>query len=715
MTGHIADASGHVVASIPNIWVDATWSPDSTRIEAWTGGSAWIGSTQISIYGIDGALQESLSLPTGYVRVPRAPWLLGARRPIGVRPSRPGGAPTGYWQLPVDGSAPRRLAQDDLIARSGGDVSFSPDGRRMVANDGEYARRGQCGRHRPRAVGSAGALRADLVADGDAGRVRAVLDADAQTADIGVVDIASGTDRTVVTGLQVNGPGLLGWSPAGDRILFAGLDQKGSSLWSVNADGTDRKAAGPRSGRRCVATGPDPVSRASPVADEPSVTVPVGRVLDRRSRRLPVSTLVLLGVGAIAFALGLHFGGAPSGETAALAATHPPPTPSAGESTTPTNPAVASGSPFASPPGWSDFLRRFDAAGVIESLPGGANCSGGSPGSWIAPRTGSNLGETFVKTWLLFCSPVALDKRDAFLNVVVDAIAPVDRPIWDGLGGVMAVTRYEEGGFVGSVTLATRASVDVIEIAVTLEEQPAPLGDPTVSGPGVGPGTTPAERPATTPSPAPTPTMPVPLPTPTTPVSLTATGALAPGTYSLANPHRDCAGGCADYQRVIFTLPAGWATDDGLVYKHLDQQDEAAFSAWTVAQVYADPCHWQGGVLGSMPGALGLATRLVDQAGLKASALTDATLGDVYALRMEIPVPAQLDIASCDRGEFRRWTEVGTVDRANTHYASGQIDWVYVVDVDRAPLVIDALHMPATSREDLTELDAILASMSIVR
>ena len=29
LTGYIADASGYVVASIPNIWVDATWSPDS--------------------------------------------------------------------------------------------------------------------------------------------------------------------------------------------------------------------------------------------------------------------------------------------------------------------------------------------------------------------------------------------------------------------------------------------------------------------------------------------------------------------------------------------------------------------------------------------------------------------------------------------------------------------------------------------------------------
>jgi Tol biopolymer transport system component len=74
---------------------------------------------------------------------------------------------------------------------------------------------------------------------------RRVINLDAQTADIRVIDIASGTDRIVVTGLQVNGLGLLGWSPAGDRILFAGLDQQGSSLWSINADGTDRKVLVP--------------------------------------------------------------------------------------------------------------------------------------------------------------------------------------------------------------------------------------------------------------------------------------------------------------------------------------------------------------------------------------------------------------------------------------------------------------------------------------
>jgi Tol biopolymer transport system component len=245
LTGHIADASGHVVASIPNIWVDATWSPDSTRIEAWTGGSAWIGTTQISIFGIDGALQRSLSLPTGYVRARESPGLWAPDgRSVYVRLGQ-GGAPAGYWQLPVDGSAPRGLALDDLIARAlGGDVSFSPDGSRMVANDGGTLFVAKADGTDPRALSFVAGVRGIWSPNGtQVAYEHVVYDGSSApgTDAIHVVDIASATDRTVVAGLQVNGRGLLGWSRPGDRILFAGLDQKGSSLWSVNADGTDRK------------------------------------------------------------------------------------------------------------------------------------------------------------------------------------------------------------------------------------------------------------------------------------------------------------------------------------------------------------------------------------------------------------------------------------------------------------------------------------------
>ena len=240
MTGHIADASGHVVASIPNIWVDAQWSPDSTRLEAWTGGSAWIGTTQISIFGVDGALQESLSLPTGKVRAREYPgfWAQDGRS-VYVRLSQ-GSPPIGVWQLPVDGSAPRGLAQDDPISSFGGEVRFSPDGNRMAGVATSLVVANADGTD-PRVVSPAGASGPIWSPTGTQIAYVSSSAAGASDVSIRVVDIANEADRTVVAGLQVNGPGLLGWSPNGDRVLFAGIDQNGSSLWGINADGQDRK------------------------------------------------------------------------------------------------------------------------------------------------------------------------------------------------------------------------------------------------------------------------------------------------------------------------------------------------------------------------------------------------------------------------------------------------------------------------------------------
>ncbi len=199
--------------------------------------------------------------------------------------------------------------------------------------------------------------------------------------------------------------------------------------------------------------------------------------------------------------------------------------------------------------------------------------------------------------------------------------------------------------------------------------------------------------------------------------------ALAPGGNAL------CRGGCPDYRRIVFTLPDGWAISGGLVSKHLGQPDEMAFSAWAVDQVYADPCHWRKSALSPIDlanhshdakGAIIVAPEdggLANQSlrGALPRRLTEVTLGGESALRIELAVPADLDISTCDKGEFRSWSEWNVPDGANSHSAPGQIDVVYMVDVDRRPLVIDVSHMPATSAADLAELQAILKSMVIDR
>jgi hypothetical protein len=216
-----------------------------------------------------------------------------------------------------------------------------------------------------------------------------------------------------------------------------------------------------------------------------------------------------------------------------------------------------------------------------------------------------------------------------------------------------------------------------------------------------------------------------------TPGALPTAASLEPGSYVVANPYidedplRSCEQGCSDYLSITFTVPDGWASADGLVFKHLDEPNEVAFSIWTPGDIYLDPCRWQTSEVGPDTSAhtdnangevvLDDLYPLLNQVGRSASAPTNVTLGGERALRIEQSVSADLDISTCDQGEFRSWTEWDVPGSANSHHAAGQVDVVYFVDVDRRPLFIDASHMPGASVADLAELDAILDSMFIDR
>jgi hypothetical protein len=225
-----------------------------------------------------------------------------------------------------------------------------------------------------------------------------------------------------------------------------------------------------------------------------------------------------------------------------------------------------------------------------------------------------------------------------------------------------------------------------------------------------------------------------------TAVALPSSGEIVAGTYFLVNPYqdddpvRDCAAGCADYQRVVFTLPAGWATSDGLVHKHLGRPGEVALSVWTPRQIYADPCHWEESALEELEihtatgePHLGMDDQaaLLNQVGRTASvpttvAFVQTVLGarwpeGVGALKIELAVDPELELAACDQAQFRSWTEWDVTDAANSHHAPGQVDVVYLVDVDRRTFVIDASHMPAATEADVAELEAVIASVIIDR
>ncbi len=233
------------------------WSPDSLLATfPWTAKS-------IRIFGLDGRLRYDLPLPDGYEmwRELGFTWAPDGRSVLVVITSQPGPpdelAEREVWQVPIDGSAPRSLADEQPFATW--DVRATHDGRRIAFS----------GHNSPFEDGPI------FVANGDGSNPHPVTHADPLTGigsfpkwspdetqiaymvalsdegphiELRVVDLGTGVDRPVVR-VREDGSVSYGWSADGDRLLFRAYwvdpvidnHQDETALWSVRPDGTDLK------------------------------------------------------------------------------------------------------------------------------------------------------------------------------------------------------------------------------------------------------------------------------------------------------------------------------------------------------------------------------------------------------------------------------------------------------------------------------------------
>ena len=99
--------------------------------------------------------------------------------------------------------------------------------------------------------------------------------------------------------------------------------------------------------------------------------------------------------------------------------------------------------------------------------------------------------------------------------------------------------------------------------------------------------------------------------------------------------------------------------------------------------------------------------------------MTDVDLGGFPAKRVELTVPADLDVTKCDRGPnatgiIRFWPDPGPDENGGLCCSAvGSTDVVYVVDVAGERLAVVARHQSGSSAEDISELESILASFRI--
>lgn len=207
-----------------------------------------------------------------------------------------------------------------------------------------------------------------------------------------------------------------------------------------------------------------------------------------------------------------------------------------------------------------------------------------------------------------------------------------------------------------------------------------------------------------------------PQPTPTPAQSAAPARLLEPGVYTFL----DRAG-----VRATVTVPAGWYSFDpvtdgpavGAILKNDsgDPPDGAAILPWTGDLiVYGDPCLWFDSRPDPPTGPTvdDLVAALSAQSLRDASPATDITVDGYAGKAIELTVPADLNFADCDAGEFRSWQEP-TGGSARFHQGPGQHDLLWIIDVDGTRVVIDASFFEGTSATDMAELQAILESIQI--
>ena len=174
--------------------------------------------------------------------------------------------------------------------------------------------------------------------------------------------------------------------------------------------------------------------------------------------------------------------------------------------------------------------------------------------------------------------------------------------------------------------------------------------------------------------------------------------------------------------RATVTLPPahGWVTDGPIA----SAPGVGGFSAWNISGIYPDPCHWDGAHVLPLPGHGAspydrtdqIANLLANQPGRNPSGLTHVEVGGWLSTLVELSLP---DTTACDGGRYRSWEDLTGLGGPGYHECPcdpvvGQRESVYILDVDRAVVVIDMWEYPGmTSDGGQAALDSVLASLVV--
>jgi hypothetical protein len=187
---------------------------------------------------------------------------------------------------------------------------------------------------------------------------------------------------------------------------------------------------------------------------------------------------------------------------------------------------------------------------------------------------------------------------------------------------------------------------------------------------------------------------------------------LAPGVHVLDLVSRKQGPeGYARLPRIAITLPSGWFNFNGWA---VNDGGTLAVAFWDVAKVYPTACRWQGKPLID-PGRTvdGLVRALTTRPLRHASTPRKVELAGSRGKYLRWSVPSKIDFSRCSRGYFESWTGRGWAgDR--WQQGPGQVDRLWILDVNGKRLVIDANYLPSATRGQRAELDRIVHSIKFL-
>lgn len=181
--------------------------------------------------------------------------------------------------------------------------------------------------------------------------------------------------------------------------------------------------------------------------------------------------------------------------------------------------------------------------------------------------------------------------------------------------------------------------------------------------------------------------------------------------------------------RMSVTLPAGWAkAGDAMYVKPGVVPVPLSIGAWRLQDVNIVPCRWSSqdhadpplmrsaeGQAEALSSWWGQDPRMPPESNATIAPLASkpqpVTFHGHDAWSVEVLIPSGLDLTECDGDQLVLWdTATGDVRYA---LGPGEVNRLWVIDVDGGPIVVGAASFVGMSTDDATELQAVVDSVTI--